>query len=40
MGLFGERVEHIVQSFTFDNGFEFTNHFVIKKVQEEYGIIA
>lgn len=40
MGLFGKRVKHIVQSFTFDNGFEFTNHFVINKVQEEYGILA
>lgn len=33
MGLFGERVKQIVQSFTFDNGFKFTNHFVINKVQ-------
>jgi IS30 family transposase len=40
MGLFGKRVKHIVQSFTFDNGFEFTNHFVINKVQKEYGIMA
>ncbi|WP_289976914.1 IS30 family transposase [Lactobacillus sp. UCMA15818] len=40
MGLFGKRVKYIVQSFTFDNGFEFANHFVINKVQREYEIIA
>lgn len=40
MGLFDKRVKHVVKSFTFDNGFEFANHFVINKVQKEYGIMA
>ncbi|KRL37257.1 IS30 family transposase [Liquorilactobacillus uvarum] len=40
MHLFGKRSKYIVQSFTFDNGFEFTNHFVINKVQKEFRIMA
>ncbi|KRL04399.1 transposase IS1070 [Liquorilactobacillus oeni DSM 19972] len=32
MDLLGKRAKHIVQSFTFNNGFEFPNHFVINKV--------
>ncbi|MCP9356704.1 IS30 family transposase [Liquorilactobacillus satsumensis] len=40
MGLLGRRAKHIVQSFTFDNGFEFANHFVINKVQREYELMA